>query len=133
MTMNKHDEPSFSDDQLENAARVKLLRALSRNQKNPALAEMANEMLSGRLSQQSAMNSAAYSEAMGPATGEFLSRYSTLSETGKEELAAHGDEALRKLASLDLSGGSKVNDSPRRAGFDEDDELDFSQFNWARE
>lgn len=66
-------------------AHRKLLEELSRNTRHPVLAEMAREMLAGRLTTRQAMASDAYMQALGAAAGPGLARFRAMPP---EELAA---------------------------------------------
>lgn len=79
-----------ADDAVTRWSQRKLLEALSRNTRQPVLAEMAREMLAGRLTTRQAMASDAYMQALGTAARPGLAR---LRDMPPEELAASEREA----------------------------------------
>lgn len=70
-------------------SRRKLLEELSRNTRQPVLAEMAREMLAGRLTPRQAMSSDAYMTALGGVAQQTITKYSEMSP---EERAAEERE-----------------------------------------
>ena len=69
--------------------RRKLLEELSRNTRQPVLAEMAREMLAGRLTPRQAMSSDAYMIALGGVAQQTITKYRDMSPA---ELAAEERE-----------------------------------------
>jgi hypothetical protein len=64
----------IDDDPVVRWGRRKLLEEMSRNTRQPVLAEMAREMLAGRLTTRQAMSSDAYMEALGAAARPGMAR-----------------------------------------------------------
>jgi hypothetical protein len=73
----------------EDWSKRKLLEELSRNTRQPVLAEMAREMLAGRLTPRQAMSSDAYMTALGGVAQQTITRYRDMSP---EERAAEERE-----------------------------------------
>jgi hypothetical protein len=88
---------STDDDQVARWYKRKLLEDLSKNPKQPVLAEMAREMLAGRLTTQQAMASDAYMEALGAAARPGMAKYREMSD---DELAAAGREGRAAVEQL---------------------------------
>lgn len=71
-------QPRFSADPTDDAVRRKLLQKLS--SKNPALAEMAGELLAGRISPREVMTSGNYASVLEPEVARFQQWYGSLSD-----------------------------------------------------
>lgn len=82
---------------IEDWSRRKLLEELSRNTRQPVLAEMAREMLAGRLTPRQAMSSDAYMTALGGVAERTIVRYRDMPP---EERAA--EERAGRLAAEQL-------------------------------
>jgi hypothetical protein len=117
--------PQFSDEPAQHQARKKLLTELAGNSRNPALAEMARELLAGNVTPRGLVESGLYGEALGESTTRLDTWYGELSEDQKDEAAAQGAEVIRQLA-VDAD-----TDAPKRPVRPvEDDEIDFSERKW---
>jgi hypothetical protein len=91
-------QPRFSADRTNDAVRRKLLQKLSINGKNPALAEMARELLAGRISPREVMTSSSYASALEPGVAQFQQWYGRLSDEQRAEQEECGRAALDRLA-----------------------------------
>ncbi|MEU0882026.1 hypothetical protein ABZ345_25715 [Lentzea sp. NPDC005914] len=106
-----------------------LLQQLAANDKSPALAEMAKELLAGRMKPADVLTSRAYDEVLGPGAEAFTSWYATTSEEEKEAAAEHGRAELVQLASDELAG---VPDRPAEpAARAPEPEEDLSERTWS--
>lgn len=91
-------QPRFSADPTDDAVRRKLLQKLSVNSKNPALAEMARELLAGRISPREVMTSSSYASVLEPGVAQFQQWYGSLSDKQRAEQEELGRAALERLA-----------------------------------
>ncbi|MEV6239802.1 hypothetical protein [Lentzea sp. NPDC051838] len=76
----------------------RLLTELAANEKSPVLAEMAKELLAGRLTPAQILSSRAYDEALGPGAEALSSWYATTSEEERQAKAEQGHAELVRLA-----------------------------------
>lgn len=102
--MTDHD-PENSDlfanartDPVMRRYQKQMLEQLSKNTKNPVLAEMAQEMLAGNLTLRQAMATSAYAEALMTAGAATFAKHVAMSE---EEKAAAMRDGLAALDQLD--------------------------------
>lgn len=93
----------IDDDPVTRWYKRKLLEDMSKNTRQPVLAEMAREILAGRLTTRQAMSSDAYMEALGVAARPALARYQNMSEV---ELAAAEREGRTAVEQLKGGGGT---------------------------
>ena len=126
--------PRFSDDPAKNRARQELLAKLAANARNPAMAELARELLAGNVTPRRVMESHLYADVLEAPANDFAAWYSGLSETEKDAEAAKGEDTIRELSEAPreeppLVPTRKPATSFRRA---EDDEYieDFSEQDW---
>lgn len=120
-------QPRFSADPTDDAVRRKLLQKLSTNSKNPALAEMARELLAGRLTPRQVMTSSSYAPALEPGVVQFKQWYGSLSDKQRAEQEELGRAALDRLANEpDAPPASTRRQSPPEGYEDED----FSDRRW---
>lgn len=118
----------FATDPTTDQARRNLLQKLKHNKKNSQLAELAGELLAGKITPQSVLKSDLYGEALAPVTEELESWYSNLSDKEKDEQATRGEDALQKLAA-DSEPKPKPAIRAKRAPADDEYE-DFSDRSW---
>jgi len=78
-------------------SRRKLLEELSRNTRQPVLAEMAREMLAGRLTPRQAMASDAYMTALGGVAQQTITRYRDMSPEERAAEEREGRLAVERL------------------------------------
>jgi hypothetical protein len=115
-------EPRFSDDPVQHRARKELLVKLAANNRNPAVAELASELLTGKVTPRRIVESTLYSNVLEGATNDFTTWYSGLSDEEKDAAAARGEQTARDLADTP---------KPVQQRRSEDDE-DFSDRSWLR-
>lgn len=120
-------QPRFSADPTDDAVRRKLLQKLSTNSKNPALAEMARELLAGRLTPRQVMTSSSYASALEPGVAQFKQWYGNLSDKQRAEQEELGRAALVQLANEpETPPASTRRQNPPGGSEDED----FSDRSW---
>lgn len=125
--MTNPQQPRFSADPTDDAVRRKLLQKLSVNTKNPALAEMARELLAGRITPRQVMTSSSYASALEPGVAQFKQWYGGLSDKQRGEQEELGRAALDRLANEPEAPPVK----PRRQNPPEGNEdEDFSDRSW---
>jgi DNA-binding transcriptional MocR family regulator len=78
-------------------SRRKLLEELSRNTRQPVLAEMAREMLAGRLTPRQAMSSDAYMTALGGVAQQTITKYRDMSPEERAAEEREGRLAVERL------------------------------------
>ena len=78
-------------------SRRKLLEELSRNTRQPVLAEMAREMLAGRLTPRQAMSSDAYMTALGRVAQQTIAKYRDMSPADRAAEEREGRLAVERL------------------------------------
>lgn len=78
-------------------SRRKLLEELSRNTRQPVLAEMAREMLAGRLTPRQAMSSDAYMTALGGVAQRTITKYRDMSPEERAAEEREGRLAVERL------------------------------------
>jgi len=87
----------IDDDQVARWYKRKLLEDMSKNTRQPVLAEMAREILAGRLTTRQAMSSDAYMEALGVAARPALAQYQGMSEAELAAAEREGRTAVEQL------------------------------------
>ncbi|WP_216215137.1 hypothetical protein [Amycolatopsis aidingensis] len=115
--------------------RRELLEKLASNRTNPALAEMARGLLSGRTTPRQVIASGAYDELLAPHVRQFTSWYTSLSEDEKEAAAQRGQEHLDNLARRDAPRAQPARESPetRRPAARGDEEPSYDETDWTSE
>ena len=110
-----------------------LLIRLAANDQSPALAEMARELLAGRMTPAQVINTRAYDEALGAGSEALASWYASTSEEDRQAAAEQGRAELVRLTEDELAG---VPDGPpaepRRPRAPEPDE-DMTEQTWSRD
>ncbi|MFJ7212177.1 hypothetical protein [Amycolatopsis sp. NPDC098790] len=114
--------PEFSADPVKNRARQALLTKLAASTANPAVAEMARELLAGNVTPRGIMGANLYADVLAGGTARFTEWYGGLSEAEKDAQAEAGRNAMTQLAS------SEEEPPPRRVRPDDDE--DFSEVDW---
>lgn len=94
-----------------------LLKELAANEQYPVLAEMARELLSGRMTTTDVLSTRAYDDALAPGADALTNWYATTSEDEKQAAAEQGRAELVRLTEDELAG---VPDSPPVQVEDED-------------
>lgn len=96
-----------------------LLRRLAANDRDPALAEMARELLAGRTTPAGVLTSGIYDEALAPGVQAFTSWYTSASEQERQAAAQQGEKVLADLA--DDAPVTRPRRPPRPRGGEDDD------------
>lgn len=110
-----------------------LLIRLAANDRSPALAEMAGELLAGRMTPAQVISTRAYDEALGAGSEALASWYAGTSEEDRQAAAEQGRAELVRLTEDELAGvpaGSPA--APRRPRAPEPDE-DMTEQTWSRD
>jgi hypothetical protein len=121
------DSPRFSDDPVQDRARLALLEKLAANTRNAGMAELARELLAGHVTPRQIVSSQLYANVLETGTNEFSAWYGSLSEDEKATEAAKGEQATRNLADPTSTPPAKRNRS-----VSEENTEDFSERNWLR-
>jgi hypothetical protein len=109
--------------------RRQLLKRLASNTRNPAVAEMARDLLNGRITPRDVMANGLYNEELSKGTEKFTSWYRELSDEEKtaawEQAEAQFDELAKDSPSehLDRRAANRRRSTP-------DDDLDYSEQSW---
>lgn len=120
-------QPRFSADPTNDAVRRKLLQKLSSNSKNPALAEMARELLAGRITPREVMTSSSYAAALEPGVAQFQEWYGGLSDEQRAEQEELGRSALERLANEPETPPVRARRQNPPEGYEDED---FSDRSW---
>lgn len=109
------------------AHRRRLLERLAANTTSPAVADLARDLLAGRITPREAAASGAFAEEFNKAVAPYTRWYGSLSEAEREDAARQGLEQLdEESAAADPGGGQ----SPVPRG--DDEEADYSERTWLR-
>jgi hypothetical protein len=109
------------------AHRRRLLERLAANTTNPTVADLARDLLTGRITPREAAASGAFAEEFTKAVAPFTRWYGSLSEAEREDAARQGLERLdEESRAADPDGAGQ---SPVRAG---EEEADYSERTWLR-
>lgn len=120
--MNEHQEAEHRFAEMtRDPARARRLRRslelLAERGQDPAVREMAREVLSGRLSLREAANVPAYGEAMRQGMQEGLRAYAALSESERREAEEEGRRQLDRIqGELDEEARDAARRNTRGAG-----------------
>ncbi|MDX8033279.1 hypothetical protein SK803_23930 [Lentzea sp. BCCO 10_0856] len=120
-------QPRFSADPTNDAVRRKLLQKLSINSKSPALAEMARELLAGRITPREVMTSSSYASALEPGVAQFQEWYGGLSDEQRAEQEELGRAALDRLAGEPETPPARTRRQNPPEGYEDED---FSDRSW---
>lgn len=104
-----------------------LLTRIAANDQSPVLAELARELLAGRMTPADVLTTRAYDEALGPGAEALTSWCATTSEEDRAAAAAQGRAELVRLTEDELAG---VPDGPVGQVVPEPDE-DLSERTWS--
>ena len=89
------------DDPVARWYKRKLLEDMSKNARQPVLAEMARDILAGRLTTRQAMASDAYMAALGTAARPALAQYKEMSPAELDAAEREGRAAAGQLTAAD--------------------------------
>lgn len=120
-------QPRFSADPTNDAVRRNLLQKLSINGKNPALAEMARELLAGRITPREVMTSSSYASALEPGVAQFQEWYGGLPDEQRAEQEELGRAALDRLANEPETPPVRARRQNPPEGYEDED---FSDRSW---
>lgn len=113
--------------------RRQLLKRLANNTRNPAVAEMARDLLNGRITPRDVMANGLYNEELSKGTEKFTSWYRELSDEEKtaacEQAEIQFDQLAKEQSQVPLSGNSDRRGINRRRSTPDDD-LDYSEESW---
>ncbi|MFI6767090.1 hypothetical protein [Streptomyces sp. NPDC050355] len=120
------DESEFSDlakSPAEARAVKKALEMVAGGGAGDALKEMAQEVLTGRIGLQEALNVSAYTEQIAQQSDSVRERWDGMSESQREALAAAGDRHLEELQreideerTAKMRSGTTKGTAPRHSG-----------------
>lgn len=110
--------------------RRQLLTRLAADDQNPVLAEMARELLAGRMTPVDVLTTRAYDEALAPGAEALTSWYASTSEEDREAAASSGRAELVRLTEDELAGVPVAQVVPEPEPEPELDE-DLSERTWS--